>query len=145
MCIMNGKQLAPILKCLEREPQRENLEVALVSGTLYTLESLTQLHLSLSPSLPLPLHLLSSSPSSLYSSPPPLPFGIQTQGFIVHGPGCPPFSPPPPHLLGPFPFIPPQFNHGFGYGPPFFQSPMSVPQFPLQQAMPPLVPYNVAN
>ncbi|CAI7990368.1 hypothetical protein GBAR_LOCUS463 [Geodia barretti] len=77
-------------------------------------------------------------------SPPPLPFGIQTQGFIIPGPGCPPFSPPPPPLLGPFPFIPPQFNPGFGYGPPFFHGPMNISQFP-PQGMPPLVPYNVAN
>lgn len=32
-------------------------------------------------------------------SPPPLPFGIQTQGFIISGPGCPPLQPsaPRPH------------------------------------------------
>lgn len=68
-------------------------------------------------------------------SPPPIPFGVQSQGFIIHGPGCPPWSPPPP-VVGPF-FCPPYFNPQFGYGPPMNPGPMNFP--------PPLVPYNVAN
>ena len=125
------------------KPQRETrhslpkFQILFTWGRLHNPLPYSLSHICLS----LSLSLFSVSPSS---SPPPLPFGIQTQGFIIPGPGCPPFSPPPPPLLGPFPFIPPQFNPGFGYGPPFFHCPMNISQFP-PQGMPPLVPYNVAN
>ena len=74
-----------------------------------------------------------------------MPFGIQTQGFIISGPGCPPFSPPPPPgpMLGPL-LYPPYFNPQFGYCPSLHPGgPMNFNFSP--PTMPPLVPYNAAN
>ena len=118
-----------------RNCKKKLFSVAYIISLYFSPSLSLSLSLSLPPSLPPSLSLSLSPPRS----PPPLPFGLQTQGFIIPGPGCPPFSPPPP-MVGPL-LYPPYFNPQFGFGPPMTHGPMNFPP----QAMPHLVPYNAAN